>query len=96
MSKSELPVFVNREGFIDGKVVKIGGDYWYDSFLPSAHSFRYHSLDLMPITVARMRGGNEKYWYAYRRINGKLRSKYIGKNRRMSYEKLQQVLKDLN
>ena len=93
MRKSHLPTFLNGVS-TDGEVIIVGTPYWYNKYLPSIYSFRYQSNHFMPITVSRKK--NKPYWNAYRRINGVLKCKYVGKHEDVSYEKLEMILEDLN
>ena len=80
----------------DGKVFELDsskGSAW----LESIGSFRFEpSADNKPYTVRKEVGKGGDYWYGYRKQNGKLHKKYIGKSSELSTAKLEEIAEALN
>ena len=78
----------------DGKVFELDspkGAAW----LETIGSFRYEPTgDGKPYTV-RKEGKNGEYWYGCRKIEGKVRKKYIGKSSEVSVAKLEEIAEAL-
>ncbi|MEG4840496.1 hypothetical protein [Microcoleus sp. B9-D4] len=79
----------------DGKVFELDspkGAAW----LESVGSFRYEPTgDGKPYTV-RKEGKNGEYWYGCRKIEKKVRKKYIGKSSEVSVDKLDEIAEALD
>ena len=77
-----------------GKVIELDssrGAAW----LETIGSFRYEPTgDGKPYTV-RKEGKNDEYWYGCRKIEGKVRKKYIGKSSEVSVAKLEEIAEAL-
>jgi LuxR family maltose regulon positive regulatory protein len=76
----------------DGRdALAIGSSAWY-AWLNDAQttSFVYRSAR-GGFTARRERQRNGWYWYAYRRIGGKLRKRYLGRASDLTAERLQQI-----
>lgn len=59
---------------------------------PTTKSFRYESVcGHESFTAAKKTARGIAYWYASKKVCGKLRQKYIGRNRELSREKLEEV-----
>lgn len=80
----------------DGKVFELDspkGSAW----LESIGSFRFEPVgDNKPYTVRKEAGKGGDYWYGYRKQNGKLHKKYIGKSSEISTAKLEEIAEALN
>lgn len=80
----------------DGKVFELDsskGSAW----LESIGSFRFEpSADNKPYTVRKETGKGGDYWYGYRKQNGKLHKKYIGKSSELNTAKLEEIAEALN
>lgn len=85
--------------------VKVGSKNWYQE-LKNLDSFRYIPNSEKPYTVRKevSRKKNEhgyvptdnQYWYAYRKVDGKLRKRYIGQNNDLTTERLEEIASLLN
>lgn len=84
--KSEPTVF---NGQIVGTDVKIDTLAWFE-FLETNNSFVYSSNNL----VFRVRK-NHKYWQAYKKHQGALRQKYLGRSSRVTSSKLEGFVTEL-
>lgn len=80
----------------DGKVFELDspkGATW----LESIGSFRFEPVGYnKPYTVRKETGKGGDYWYGYRKQNGKLHKKYIGKSSELSTVKLEEIAEALN
>ena len=80
----------------NGKVFELDsarGKVW----LESALSFRFEPAgDNKPYTVRKESGKGGDYWYGYRKQNGRLHKKYIGKSSELSTAKLEEIAEALN
>jgi len=89
----QLPVLVQGIlGLPDGSVIEVDTPEW-QKWLgnPENRSFRFDDLpDSYTCRKERVRG-QDNYWYAYRSIDGKTRSKYVGKTEALTHEKLMAV-----
>jgi len=89
----QLPVLVRGVlGLPDGNVIEVDTPEWQQWLgNPENRSFRFDDLsDSYTCRKERVRGV-DSYWYAYRSIDGKTRSKYIGKSDALTHEKLMAV-----
>jgi chromosome segregation ATPase len=79
-----------------GKVFELDspkGSVW----LESVGSFRFEPVgDNKPYTVRKEAGKGGDYWYGYRKQNGKLHKKYIGKSSEINTAKLEEIAEALN
>lgn len=67
------------------------------AWLKSIGSFRFEPVgDNKPYTVRKESGKGGDYWYGYRKQNGKLHKKYIGKSSEVSTAKLEEIAEALN
>lgn len=80
----------------DGKVFELdtpNGSAW----LESVGSFRFEPTgDNKPYTARKESGKGGDYWYGYRKQNGKLHKKYIGKGSELSTARLEEIAEALN
>ncbi len=92
MRKSKLPI-VNENAFSledENLVIRVGSDEWY-AWLSINKGFRYVPMQEgwtlnYGITVYKRDTG---FWYAYRRVNSKLRQTYLGKTEILDFDTLQ-------
>lgn len=79
-----------------GKVFELDslkGSAWLESVV----SFRYEPRAAnKPYTVRKEAGKGGDYWYGYRKQNGKLHKKYIGRSSEVNTAKLEEVAEALN
>src|SRR5215471_8659344 len=66
--------------------ISIGTAAWY-SWLEQHHSFTFET-PRTTFTARKERRPGGRYWYAYRRIRGKLHSFYLGKSAELTLERL--------
>ncbi|MBE9216660.1 hypothetical protein IQ247_29045 [Plectonema cf. radiosum LEGE 06105] len=94
MTKKQVPVV--ESGKLESGI-RVGSKNWYKE-LENLDSFRYvPSSDNAPFTVRREKGGGQAdYWYAYRKVSGKLHKKYIGKASSLKTERLEEIAVQLN
>lgn len=93
MGKKQLPVLLERIlGLADGSVIEVDTPEWQQWLDNSENrSFRFDDLaDSYTCRKEKVRG-QDGYWYAYRSVLGKTRSKYVGKTDSLTYEKLKAV-----
>ncbi len=80
----------------DDKVIELDspkGSTW----LESIGSFRFEPTgNNKPYTVRKESGKGGDYWYGYRKQNGKLHKKYIGKSSEVNTAKLEEIAEALN
>jgi chromosome segregation ATPase len=66
-------------------------------WLESIKSFRYEPMDgNKPYTVRKETGKGGDYWYAYRKVAGRLHKKYVGKTSEIDIDKLEEIAEALN
>jgi hypothetical protein len=70
--------------------------YWLE-FLEAetTRSFRYVGADGTSCTVVKEKRRNGRFWYAHKRLNGKLRRKYLGRSANLTYKRLKAVAFEL-
>ncbi len=71
---------------ISTNTISIGTDAWY-TWLEQHHSFTFET-PRMTFTARKEQRPGGWYWYAYRRIGGKLHSFYLGKSTDLTLERL--------
>lgn len=64
---------------------------------PDTKSFTYMNVNMPTslITLRREKRANGQFWYAFKKVNGKLYKVYAGKSEELTYERLQEALKAL-
>lgn len=72
--------------------IPIGSDAWF-TWLSTIKAFRYSDNPYHSITV---RNRNKNYWFAYRTVNKVQRQLYVSKTDELDYERLQNILVDMN
>lgn len=78
---------------LEGRYIEVGTKRWFDWLNSNkAKSFRFES-DAGSYTARKEQPHSTGYqcWYAYRRINGKLRKRYIGGNEALTLERLEEM-----
>ncbi len=99
MRKTNLPTILDSSEYLeidDGKMLKLGNSEsleWLEA--PGNRSFRFlcgcageQSFTARKETSKR---GQANYWYGYRKINGKLHKRYIGKSEDVTHTRLQEI-----
>jgi hypothetical protein len=85
--------------------VKVGSKNWYQE-LKTLDSFRYVANSEKPYTVrkevSRKKDKDKyiptdnQYWYAYRKVDGRLHKRYIGQDADLTIERLEEIAAQLN
>src|SRR5690242_10800105 len=68
-------------------IISIGTTEWY-SWLEQRHAFAFETPH-MTFTARKEQRPGGWYWYAYRRMQGKLHSFYLGKSTDLTLERLE-------
>ena len=67
----------------------------WQAFLEQNKSFRYvHTTPQgfkLSFTAVKEKRANGPYWYAHKRVDGKLKRRYLGANRNLTAEKLKEI-----
>jgi len=89
---SELPrVYKGILQTPDGTVISIGTTEWFGWLDdPAVRSFRFDDEQAFTCRKEKVKG-RDGYWYGYRNIEGKTRSRYIGKSLALTESKLLEV-----
>lgn len=76
----------------DGTIVEVDSSMWY-SWLRKNTSFRFESgiAGDDSFTARKHRRQSGEFWYAYRKLNGKLQNAYLGKSEGLTIEKMLEV-----
>jgi hypothetical protein len=74
--------------------INVGTKAWFD-WLEKNNSFHYESID-GKFTACKESRASGMFWYANRRVNGKLRRCYIGSTRDLTLEKLLAIARKLS
>lgn len=72
--------------------VRVGSPEWF-AWLKTAESFSFTARKGAFVARNEKRRGNRGFWYAYRKVNGKNESAYIGKTNKVTFERLAQIAK---
>lgn len=99
MSKKDFSVSAGIMELPSGKCFEVGSHEWWDWLSSSqAESFRFEC----DFGVKGYRARKEEiksragsFWYAYKRVEGKLRKRYLGKSEELSLERLESIAYDL-
>jgi hypothetical protein len=76
------------------KPINVGSKPWFD-WLEKNTSFHYESVD-GKFTACKESRASGMFWYANRRVNGKLRRCYIGSTKDLTLEKLLAIARKLS
>lgn len=76
----------------DGTIVEVDSSMWF-SWLRKNASFRFESgfAGDNSFTARKHQRQSGEFWYAYRKLDGKLRSAYIGKSDGLTLERMLEV-----
>jgi len=99
MSKTDYSVTAGIMELPDGHCFEVGTSEWWN-WLKSekAKSFRFECDFGVKGYRARkeeIKSRSGSFWYAYKRVNGKLRKRYLGKSEELSLERLESIAYDL-
>jgi LuxR family transcriptional regulator, maltose regulon positive regulatory protein len=92
VARETVPMVCDGALHIDGNAaVLVGSDAWRQWLADSANtSFRVHA-GAGPFTARREQQRNGWYWYAYRRVAGRLHKAYLGRDQELTQARLEQV-----
>ena len=71
--------------------IMVGSDRWFE-WLSDDHHF-YFKNNLGKFTARKEERRNTFYWYAYRKINGQLKKKYLGASAKLTDKNLYDTAK---
>lgn len=67
------------------------GERWW-TWLEDHHAFAFHGRNgQLNLLREKRKRGNVGYWYAYRRHNGRMMKRYIGRGEQLSVEQLEEI-----
>lgn len=99
MNKPDYSVTAGIMELPSGKSFDVGSHEWWDWVNSSqAESFRFECDFGVKGYRARkeeIKSRSGSFWYAYKRVDGKLRKRYLGKSEELTLEKLESVAYDL-
>jgi hypothetical protein len=99
MSKKDFSVSAGIMELPTGKCFEVGSSEWWNWVNSSqAESFRFECDFGVKGYRARkeeIKSRSGSFWYAYKRIDGKLRKRYLGKSEELSLERLETIAYDL-
>jgi LuxR family maltose regulon positive regulatory protein len=93
MSKREKGIIQNNTLLAGGDEIQIGSSQWLD-WLNQNKSFRYKQKKLS-FSARKEKRRNDHYWYAYKRVGGKLIKLYLGKREDLDSERLKYISRKL-
>lgn len=81
---------------VDGTTVEVGSNLWYN-WLSRNDSFRFESgfAGDDSFTARKHHRDSGDFWYAYRKLEGKLRNAYLGKSNSLSTDRLLAIAQKL-
>ncbi len=98
MTKKDYIVSAGTLEIPSGKCFEVGSSEWWEWISSDAESFRFEC----DFGVKGYRARKEEiksragsFWYAYKRVEGKLRKRYLGKSEELTLERLESVAYDL-
>ncbi len=99
MRKSNLPTILDNNEYLEvtsGKMLKLGSAKffeWLDNLDNRSFRFIAGMAGNQSFTARKeaSKGREGDYWYGYRRVEGKLRKRYIGKAEDVTQERLKDV-----
>lgn len=99
MTKRDYTVAAGILELPEGDTIRLNSPQWYD-WLDSdeAAAFTFdcdHGIKNYRARKEAIKGKSGKFWYAYKRHDGTLRKRYIGKSEELSLEKLEAISYDL-
>lgn len=94
MSKREKCIVQNNTLLAGDDKIQIGSSQWLD-WLNQNKSFRYKHKNLS-FSARKEKRRTDFYWYAYRRVGGKLRKLYLGRNEDLDAELFKYISKKLD
>lgn len=93
MSKREKGTIQNNTLLAGDYKIQIGSSQWLD-WLSQNKYFRYQQKNLS-FSARKEKRRNDYYWYAYKRVDGKLIKLYLGKNEDLDAERFKYISRKL-
>jgi hypothetical protein len=84
--------------YLDDKpLIEVGYPDWF-MWLERSTSFHFESsyIGKKPFTARKHKRDSGDFWYAYRKVGGKLRNAYLGKSDRLSVERMLEIAERLD
>ena len=99
MNKADYSVTAGIMELPDGHCFEVGSREWWEWVKSDkAESFRFecdHGVKGYRARKEDIKSRSGSFWYAYKRIDGKLRKRYLGKSDELSLGRLESVAYDL-
>lgn len=93
MTSPTKPIVENNRLNFENTTLPVGSMEWYD-WISANRKFRFEGKE-GNFSARREKRGNHTYWYAYRRIGGKLYKTYLGKSKDIDLECLIEASRSL-
>ncbi len=84
------PVVSDNVLTLEDSIVEVGSAAWFD-WLEHHKKFKYQGVEGHFLAQCEPRRNHVCYWYAYRRLAGKLSKAYLGKCENLTKERLEQI-----
>ena len=98
-NKADYSVTAGIMELPDGHCFEVGSHEWWEWVnSDKAESFRFeceHGVKGYRARKEGIKARSGSFWYAYKRIDGKLRKRYLGKSEELTLERLESVAYDL-
>jgi len=99
VNKADYSVTAGIMELPDGHCFEVGTHEWWEWVnSDKAESFRFeceHGVKGYRARKEGIKARSGSFWYAYKRIDGKLRKRYLGKSEELTLERLESVAYDL-
>jgi len=99
VNKADYSVNAGIMELPDGHCFEVGTHEWWEWVnSDKAESFRFeceHGVKGYRARKEGIKARSGSFWYAYKRIDGKLRKRYLGKSEELTLERLESVAYDL-
>jgi hypothetical protein len=99
MNKADYSVTAGIMELPDGHCFEIGSHEWWEWVSSDkAESFRFecdHGVKGYRARKESIKSRSGSFWYAYKRVGGKLRKRYLGKSDELTLERLESAAYDL-
>jgi hypothetical protein len=101
--KGEIPSVLvssgSTEGALElrtGEIIAVGSDCWFD-WVRVNDSFRFESgfAGQDSFTARKHERHAGEFWYAYRKVDGKLKNAYLGKGERLTIDRMLEIASKL-
>lgn len=86
-SNKSTPTIIGQWLYRDGEAIRVESAEWF-AWLETGHSF-YHDENRFTVRCERRRNGF--YWYAFKKVAGKLCKRYLGSSDKLTGAALQEA-----